>query len=156
MEKINRLFVDGSVNPKDKIGFGAYIFCNNLESCENSTIFTKKFFDTSSTKLELESLLWALKEIEPKEKLLVYTDCQNIFSLLNREEKLKNNNYFTSTNKKIKNHLLYEEFFKLNEIYDLDFIKVKGHKKKALKDDIDNIFSMIDKKARQELRNIYL
>ena len=153
MEKINRVFVDGSVNPKNKIGFGAYIFCTNFKGCENSTIFTHRFVNTSSTKLELETLIWALKQIDIKEKLYVYTDCQNIFSLLNREDKLKNNDYFTSTNKKIKNHLLYKEFFHLNEIYDLEFIKVKGHKKKSLKDEIDCIFSKIDKKAREELRN---
>ncbi|NVJ54617.1 MAG: ribonuclease H [Campylobacteraceae bacterium] len=154
MEKIKKLFVDGSVNPKNKVGIGAFYLYDEIKDIEETNIITKKFEDTSSTKLELECLLWALKKVDSKEKLLIYTDCQNIFSLLNREEKLKKNNYFTSTNKKIKNHLLYEEFFYLNEKYDLEFIKVKGHKKSSQKDEIDLIFSKVDKKARKELRNI--
>lgn len=156
MEKIKRVFIDGSVNPKSKIGIGAFYLCDEIKKFDEKEIITKKFEDTSSTKLELESLLWALKQINTKEKLHIYTDCQNIFSLLNREDKLKKNNYFTSTNKKIKNHLLYEEFFYLNELYDLEFIKVKGHKKSSLKDEVDLIFSQVDKKARKELRNIIL
>lgn len=154
MEKIKKLFVDGSVNPQSKVGVGAFYLCDEIKEIEEINIITKRFEDTSSTKLELECLLWALKKIDTKKKLLIYTDCQNIFSLLNREEKLKKNNYFTSTNKKIKNHLIYEEFFYLNEIYDLEFIKVKGHKKGSLKNEIDLTFSKVDKKARKELRNI--
>ncbi|RXK14094.1 ribonuclease H [Halarcobacter mediterraneus] len=156
MEKIKKVFVDGSVNPQKKIGIGAFYLYDELNKFNEEDINTKRFENTSSTKLELECLLWALKTIDSKDKLLIYTDCQNIFSLLNREEKLKKNNYFTSTNKKIKNHLLYEEFFYLNEIYDLEFIKVKGHKKSSEKDEIDLIFSKVDKKARKELRNITL
>ncbi len=156
MEKIKKVFVDGSVNPQKKIGIGAFYFYDELNKFNEEDINTKRFENTSSTKLELECLLWALKTIDSKDKLLIYTDCQNIFSLLNREEKLKKNNYFTSTNKKIKNHLLYEEFFYLNEIYNLEFTKVKGHKKSSEKDEIDLIFSKVDKKARKELRNITL
>ena len=156
MEKIKIVFVDGSVNPQSKVGIGAFYLCEEIENFDENEIKIKKFEDTSSTKLELECLLWALKTIDTKDKLLIYTDCQNIFSLLNREEKLKKNNYFTSTNKKIKNYLLYEEFFHLNEIYNLEFVKVKGHKKSSLKDEIDLIFSKVDKKARKELRNITL
>ena len=137
MEKIKKVFVDGSVNPKSKVGIGAFYLCNEIENFDENEIKIKKFEDTSSTKLELECLLWALKTIDSKDKLLIYTDCQNIFSLLNREEKLKKSIY-------------------LNEKYDLEFIKVKGHKKSSLKDEIDLIFSKVDKKARKELRNITL
>ena len=156
MEKIKKVFVDGSVNPQSKIGIGAFYSCNSLDGFDEKNIITKKFENTSSTKLELECILWAIKELDSKEKLIIYTDCQNIFSLLNREEKLKKNNYFTSTNKKIKNYLLYKEFFSLNEKYDLNFIKLKGHKKSSLKDEIDLIFSKVDKAARKELRDLNL
>jgi len=56
------LFTDGSVNPQSKIGFGAYLFLNKLEffSLElEKKIKIQKFVNTSSTKLELETLLWA-------------------------------------------------------------------------------------------------
>ena len=57
MIKEIKLFCDGSVNPKTKIGFGAYFIYD--ENLEKQNIKIKKFVDTSSTKLELEVLLWA-------------------------------------------------------------------------------------------------
>jgi len=150
MKKI-KLFCDSSVNPQSKIGFAAYLSFENYE--ENQEIKTKKFEDTSSTKIELQSFLWAMDEIKQNDVLFeVYTDCQNILSLLNRRDKLESNNYLTSTNKQVKNHLLYKEFYKLLDSYDLEFIKVKGHKKSSQKDEIDKIFSKVDKTSRKALR----
>lgn len=142
IEDINKVFVDGSANPQAKVGIGAYVLCKDLKQFNQTSIKTKRFENTSSTKLELQTLIWAVKDINTEEKLFIYTDCQNIFSLLNREEKIKEH----------KNRLLYEEFFALIKTYDLEFIKIKGHKKKSLKDDIDVVFSKVDKKARKILR----
>ncbi|MDZ7819961.1 MAG: hypothetical protein U5K55_15720 [Aliarcobacter sp.] len=50
------------------------------------------------------------------------------------------------------NHELYKEFFELLEKYNCEFIKVKGHKKNSLKDEIDNIFNLVDKASRNALR----
>ncbi len=146
-----KLFCDGSVNPQIKVGFGAYFILD--ENIQNQNIKTKKFENTSSTKLELEVLLWALeaKNIEEK-KVQVYTDCQNIFSLLNRREKLERNNFKTSTNKIVKNELLYKEFYSFIDKYEIEFIKVKGHKKSSLKDEIDKAFNLVDKASRSALR----
>ena len=53
------LFTDGSVNPQAGIGFGAYLLLEKKEflcvELENK-IKIKKFDNTSSTKLELETL----------------------------------------------------------------------------------------------------
>lgn len=146
-----KFFCDGSVNPQIKVGFGAYFILD--ENIQNQNIKTKKFENTSSTKLELEVLLWALeaKNIEEK-KVQVYTDCQNIFSLLNRREKLERNNFKTSTNKIVKNELLYKEFYSFIDKYEIEFIKVKGHKKSSLKDEIDKAFNLVDKASRSALR----
>ncbi|UTJ05609.1 RNase H family protein [Arcobacter roscoffensis] len=145
-----KLFCDGSVNPQMKIGFGAYFILD--ENIQNQNIKTKKFENTSSTKLELEVLLWALKDMNIEEKIQVYTDCQNILSLLNRREKLEKNNFRTSTNKIVKNELLYKEFYFLLDKYEIEFIKVKGHKKSSLKDEIDKAFNLVDKASRNTLR----
>lgn len=154
MEKIiYKLFVDGSVNPKKNIGFGAYLFCKELNTCKEQKIFTKKFEDTSSTKLEVQTFIWAVKQIDCSEKFIVYTDCQNILSLLNRREKLQNSNYITKTGKKVKNEELYKEFFLLYDKYDFEIIKVKGHKKASTKDEIDDCFFLVDKESRAKLRN---
>jgi len=152
MKKI-KLFCDSSVNPQKKLGVAAYLYFEDVYN-EHTEIYTKTFEDTSSTKLELQGLLWAINQLDEYEVFEVYTDCQNIFSLLNRREKLETNNYKTSTNKQVKNELLYREFYSLIDKKKCEFVKVKGHKKSSLKDDIDKIFSKVDKASRKELRII--
>jgi len=151
------LFVDGSVNPQQKIGFGAYLLLdeNDINNTINQNdIQTKLFEDTSSTKLELQILLYAVSTIAPKGyKLIIYTDCQNVLTLTSRRDTLEKNNYMTKTNKVVKNRQEYKEFFRLIDLYDCEFIKLKGHKKKSTKDNIDQIFSFVDKMARVSLRD---
>ncbi len=152
-----KLFTDSSVNPQEKIGFGSFLIIEDENlSLENlkKTIKTKKFENTSSTKLELQTLLWALDEIENKNSLIeIYTDCQNIINLKDRREKLEKNEYKSSKDKLINNHELYKLFFEKSDKLDLVFIKVKGHKKNSLKDEIDTIFNLVDKASRNALRN---
>ncbi len=147
MKKI-KLFTDSSVNPQEKIGFAAYLLLDDeIESFQNfkDNIKIKRFEDTSSTKLELQTLLWALeelKEIVDKNTIVeVYTDCQNIIGLKNRRDKLERNNFHSSSGKLMNNHELYKEFFRKLDELNLTFIKVKGHKKNSLKDEIDNILN---------------
>ena len=107
MQKIE-LFTDSSVNPQTKVGFAAFLVKNDkdiiLESL-NKSIKIKKFENTSSTRIELQSLLWAINEIEKEKNDLsnilieVYTDCQNIVNLKNRKSKLVENDYQSGTRK---------------------------------------------------------
>ncbi|WP_198304719.1 ribonuclease HI [Arcobacter vandammei] len=154
--KIIRLFTDSSVNPQKKIGFGAFLEVSddNLEIDDlKKNIKIKRFDDTSSTKLELQTLLWALDKIcTTNSKIELYTDCQNIIGLQDRREKFEINEYKTSSGKIIKNHELYKLFFKKIDELNIDFIKVKGHKKNSLKDEIDTIFNLVDKASRNALR----
>ena len=155
MKKI-KLFCDGSCNPQEKIGYGAYLLIedNNFDLIFlKSKIIFKKFENTSSSKLEIETLLCALNDIDIKDCIIeVYTDCQNIIGLENRREKLEKNNFQTSSGKLIGNYELYKDFFgKLDEL-NLTFIKVKGHKKTSLKDELDTIFNLVDKASRKALR----
>ena len=150
------LFTDGSVNPQSNVGFGAYLVLDKLDclySELNEQIQIKKFENTSSTKLELEILLWALNnESLENFKIVVYTDCQNIIGLEDRRKRFEKNNYLTSKGKEIKNHELYKSFYKNLDILDCEFIKVKGHKKKSVKDEIDEIFTLVDRATRKALR----
>ena len=150
-----KLFCDGSVNPQKKIGYGAYFLYTDIDTIAKAKqkIRTKKFEDTSSTKLELEVLLWALEDIELVDKeITVYTDCQNILGLENRREKLESNKYKTSTGKILKNHILYKEFFEKIDKLNCMFIKVKGHKPSQEKDLIDDLFTLVDRGSRDMLR----
>jgi len=99
------LFTDASVNPKTGIGFGAYLVVTE-QACFQETlkeqIKVKRFENTTSTKLELQTLLWAFKEIQNYDnELVIYIDCQNILSLKDRQQRLEKNNYRSKKNKPI-------------------------------------------------------
>ncbi|PNV83572.1 MAG: ribonuclease H [Sulfurimonas sp.] len=150
------LFTDASVDPKTKIGYGAYLLLGEFEleaPLSKLKVNVKRFEGTNSSKLELETLLWALQKLPSKNsKIVAYTDSQNIINLRDREEKIKKNHYMTKRGTLIKNHELYKKFYELTDLYECDFIKVKGHKKSEDKDDIDKYFTLVDKASREALR----
>ncbi len=154
------LFTDGSVNTRSKIGYGAYLIITSDElSSESlkSQVNVKRFENTSSTKLELETLLWALKENNFSEnKLKIYTDSQNIISLLGRRERLEQNTYRSQKNNMIRNHQLYKDFYRIIDLMDCRFIKVRGHKRSSQKNNIDQIFTLVDRASRNALRKEFL
>lgn len=155
MKKI-KLFIDGSCNPQKKLGIGSYLLLEDktydLEELK-SKVISKEFSDTSSTKLELQTFIFSIEDIASKDRLIeVYTDCQNIINLPSRKEKLQALNYHSSTGKLLNNAELYKEFFALLDSYEISFVKVKGHKKNSLKDEIDKIFNIVDKASRNILR----
>lgn len=149
------LFTDISVNRETKIGYGAYLFLDNLcaTSDLSEKIRLKKFKNTSSTKLELQTLLWAFQETEKyKGKFIIHTDSQNIIGLKDRRQRLEENNYLTKRNIPIKNYELYKEFFFMLDQIDAEFVKVTGHKSNKTKTNMDRIFSLVDKASRKALR----
>ena len=154
------LFTDGSVNPQSKIGYAAYLLLEKIEILNielEKKIKIKKFENTSSTTLELESLLWALSDESLRNfKIIIYTDCQNIIGLKDRRDRLERNNYITSKGKVIKNHELYKLFFEKVDFLDCELVKVKGHKKTSVKNEIDEIFTLVDKATRKRLRETLL
>lgn len=151
------LFTDASVDPQTNIGYGAYLLLGEYEleaPISKLKIKTKRFENTTSSKLELETLLWALSQIPQTNsfKLILYTDCQNIITLKSREKRLKENCYMTKKNSLIKNHELYKKFYETIQSFDFEFIKVKGHKKPQDKDETDNFFTLVDRASREALR----
>jgi len=155
------LFTDASVNPQSNVGYGAYLCLlekdmtlslNNLDLVKQK-INIKVFNNTSSTTLELQTLLWALKEIQVTDKqVTIYTDCQNILNLKKRRNRLEKNNYQTKENKKIKHKDLYQSFFKITDQLNCRFVKVKGHQTSIKKQAIDIIFTLVDRASRSALR----
>ncbi len=154
---ILRLFTDGSMNPKSKVGYGAYLAV--LLEVPYSRSFkadvkVKKIEQTSSAKLEIQTLIWALTSIQkPAGRIIVYTDSQNIIGLQARRGRLEKNNYLSKKNRPIKNSTLYQEFFYLLDQLDYEFKKVKGHKPSRLKDEAERFFTLVDKASRKALRN---
>ncbi|CAA6812307.1 MAG: Unknown protein [uncultured Campylobacterales bacterium] len=145
------IFTDGSVDPKSKVGYGAYIITDNTD-INSQNVKTKRFEDTSSTKLELQILLYVLSIIKTTKNITIYTDSQNIVGLQNRRQRFEQNEYYTKAKKLIANHSLYKEFFEFCDVKEFEVIKVIGHQKESLKSDIDKVFSLVDNASRDKLR----
>jgi ribonuclease HI len=113
----------------------------------------KHFEQTSSTKLELQTLLWALHEIPvSKTKVIIYTDSQNIPGLLRRRKRLEKNDYFTKNSRRINNYELYREFFRITDLMDCEFVKVRGHQPTKQKNEIHRLFTLVDRASRSAMR----
>ncbi len=150
------LFTDGSVNPHSNIGYGAYLAVPEEEHSLDSLrtrVKVKRFEQTSSTKLELQTLLWALGDIPAAgRRVIAYTDSQNIIGLPGRRGRFERNGYRSKKNKRLTNSKLYREFYRVTDPLDCTFVKVHGHKASNQKDGIDRLFSLVDRATRNALR----
>lgn len=154
------LFSDGSVNTKNREGYGAYLYIKESEikavTAENikERIGIKHFEKVSSTRLEIKTLIWAIENIvKPSTLLKVYTDSQTIIDLPRRRAKLEETRFIAKNHKPLNNADLYQEFYKLYDTIPFQLHKLKGHKAKHEKTAIDHVFSWVDKAARKALRN---
>ena len=160
-----RLFIDGSVNPQTGHGFGASLLVASDEIVTHhhhyhpfqeleTRIQIHEFTDTSSTKLELQTLLRALAEDVPVScaPLTVYTDSQNTVGLVDRRAYLEAHNYYTQKGTVLRHAALYQAFFKVLDQRGFQLVKVDGHKKKHHKTGIDRIFALVDQAARKACR----
>jgi ribonuclease HI len=151
-----KLFTDGSVNAQTKIGYGAYLAVSESELSSNllkEQVKVKRFEQTSSTKLELQTLLWALSDIfVTGHKVTVYTDSQNIMGLPRRRSRFEKNDYRSANNNLLKNHEFYRQFFQVVDQLECDFVKVRGHKVSHQKDEVDKLFTLVDRASRNALR----
>jgi len=151
-----KLFIDGSVDPKSNIGYGAYLMvAKNGLSLESlgRRVKLRRFEPTSSTKLELQTLLWAMADAKTQgRRVSVYTDSQNILGLRGRRERFEKNEYRSKNNLLLKNHELYKEFFRLSNRMGFEIVKVQGHKVANKKDNIDRLFTLVDRASRNALR----
>ncbi len=117
----------------------------------------KRFEQTNSTKLELQTMLWSLGEIitwanGSDVTLTFHTDSQNIIGLPGRRARLEQNNYFSSKDKRLSNYELYQEFYRLTSKIKCELIKVKGHQASHKKNEIDRLFGLVDRASRRALR----
>lgn len=150
------LFTDGSVNTHSNIGYGAYLVMRDgglsLDALRTS-VKVRAFEHTSSTKLELQTLLWALCDIQVLgSRVIVYTDSQNIMGLQERRDRFEQNNYRSKKNKRFNNYRLYQEFYRMTDQLDCEFVKVRGHHVLNQKDDIDRLFTLVDRASRNAMR----
>ncbi len=151
------LLTDGSVNTKTHVGYGAYLVFSppippKVELLK-SAIKVKRFENTTPSRLELQTLLWALGEIQtPGRSITVYTDSQTIPGLPGRRSRLEQNDYRSRKNVRFSQADLYREFYQITNEIDCEFIKIEGHKPSNQKNAIDHLFALADKASRKALR----
>ena len=150
------LFTDGSVNTRSKVGYGAYLAVSDRGlsmDALKTRVKVRRFEHTSSTKLELQTLLWALRDIQAlASKIIVYTDSQNIMGLQRRRERFEQTDYRSKKNKRLNHYKLYQKFYRMIDELDCEFVKVCGHLAGNQKDDMDRLFTLVDRASRTALR----
>ena len=150
------LFTDGSVDPQSNIGYGAYLTVPegglSVDSLR-TRVKVRRFEHTSSTKLEMQTLLWALSDIQALgSRVIVYTDSQNIMGLPGRRDRLEQNEFCSKKNRRLSNYKLYQEFYTMIDQLDCEFVKVRGHQVSNQKNYTDRLFALVDKASRHALR----
>ena len=163
------LFTDVSLNPMLKLGFGAYLVIPSsfleipperiIRPAFVEQIRLRKFEVTSSTKLELQTLLWALEDFQKEFSgsmsgtLDVYSDSQCVTGLQRRRAQLEMKGFCSSgKHRLLKNACLYRKFYEFHDTLGFEVIKVAGHARSCSHDSIHRVFSFVDKEARKALK----
>ncbi len=164
------IFTDVSINPQLKTGIGACLVLplqaleTGPEMIDRDDISRKvsfrKFENTSSTKLEIETVLWALDKfvesavVAPK-RLVLFTDSQCIAGLTSRRGKLEASGFTgRSSGSELHHATLYRRFYELQDKYGFEIVKVTGHLRSADHDTIHRVFSIVDRSVRRELKSL--
>ena len=163
------LFTDVSVNPQLRCGVGAYVVLpvsflkhppEAIEPTEiTELLVVRRFADTSSTKLEVQTVVWALEEYRRErhpqgtEKLLLYTDSQCVVGLQGRRAALESRGFLSkTTQQELPNASLYRRYYQLADELGLEVMKVAGHSRSHSLDTVHTVFSVVDRAVRTELR----
>jgi ribonuclease HI len=163
------LFTDVSLNPTIKLGVGAYLVVPTsfldvapdriVRSEVAERLRTRRFEGTSSTKLEVQTVLWALEhyrkecKVSGPGKLYVYSDSQCVAGLLRRRPGLEANSFRSNgTNRLLKNAALYRNFYKFYDELKCEVVKLVGHSRLCSHDTVHRIFSLVDREARKALK----
>lgn len=162
------LFTDVSMNPRRKSGVGACLLVgasyleimpDDIDRADISArLRFKRFTDTSSTKLEIQTVLWALENFRAELKvpdpvsLRIYTDSQCVAGLPARRARLEANDFIAGrSGLSLRNTSLYRAFFAAHDELGFELVKVAGHSRGSSHDTVHRIFSYVDKEVRRAL-----
>lgn len=156
------LFTDGSLNPQRHCGIGVALLVpidflgqpiKDVAADEIAQrIVSQRFTDTSATKLEVQTAIWALNNAKPVPTRL-YTDSQCIVRLPQRRAKLEQTNYISGAKgEPIRHAELYQEYFNLRDRLGFEEIKVSGHSDYRYQDTLHRVFHYVDREARRLLK----
>jgi ribonuclease HI len=163
------LFTDVSLNPQRKIGVGGYLLvpvpfleskAHDIEQGEVSArLKIRRFAESSSTKLELQTVLWALENSREElsgsvlGSLRIYTDSQCVAGLLRRRDGLINMDFISMrSGRPLTNAHLYRAFYEAYDQLGFQLVKVSGHSRTCSHDTVQRIFSYVDREVRKALK----
>ncbi|MRR05544.1 MAG: ribonuclease H [Deltaproteobacteria bacterium] len=162
------LFTDVSSNPQRKCGVGACLLLpascleylpQEINRTEISAhLRFKRFADTSSTKLEVQTVLWALENYQSQccgsdpGNLQVFTDSQCVTGLPGRRAGLEASQFLSRrSGQLLKNAPLYQAFFAAHDSLRFQLVKVAGHTRACSRNTVQQIFSCVDMEVRKAL-----
>jgi len=166
------LFTDVSLNPQLKLGVGAYLVVpaallevspHSIEISQiTDQLVIQRFEGTSSTTLEVQTVLWSLEGYRSRlkgsklGKLQVYSDSQCVVNLLRKRPGLEAKGFVSKrTGHQLKNACLYRRFFEFYDELGFEIIKVAGHTCSCSHNTVNRIFSLVDKNVR-EILNLWM
>ena len=129
-----KIYTDGScLNNPGKGGWAAIIN-------DNGTIMriSGNQKDTTNNKMELAAPINALKKINNKDKIEIYTDSKYVkLGITEWIHKWSKNNWQTSKKENVKNKELWIELFELSKSFEINWIWVKAHAGNLLNEEVD-------------------
>ena len=118
---------------------------------------------TTNTRLELQTLLWALESLKLDNEtktsgkigsITIYTDCRTAVDLLRRRKRLESVHYLSKRKgTTLVNADIYKSIFTLYDELSPKLVWIKGHTAKKDRTGIQRIFSEVDRLVRDLLRN---
>ncbi|OHB68362.1 MAG: hypothetical protein A2W17_01025 [Planctomycetes bacterium RBG_16_41_13] len=168
------IFIDSSYNPGRKLGVGGFLCIphNPGETPANEDMFETWYFpdavktriveNTTNTRLELQTLLWALESLtlengnkasEKRGFITIYTDCLTAVDLPGRRKRLEDVYYLSKRKGSVlRNADIYKSIFALYDEFLPKLVWIKGHTLKKDRVGVHKIFSEVDRLVRNHLR----
>ncbi len=124
---------------------------------------TRIIKNTTNTRLELQTLLWALESVKLDNEhtpsgemgsITIYTDCCAAVNLLRRRKKLNSVNYLSKRKgTTLVNADIYKGIFTLYDELSPELVWIKGHTPEKDRAGIQRIFAEVDRSVRNLLRS---
>jgi ribonuclease HI len=159
------LFTDVSLNPQQRLGIGACLLLTLPLPLEPdparlaSLLHYSRFAETSSTRLELQTVLLGLqlyREQHPgagRGALTLYSDSQAVVGLPGRRTRLEGRSFGSARSGGQLAHAdLYRDFYAAVDELGFALVKLAGHSPAAGHSGVQRIFAAVDRGARQELQ----
>ena len=129
-----KIYTDGSCiqNPGNG-GWAAIMLINN----EKKVISGYKK-NTTNNQMELMAAIEALKKIPIGEEIQIYTDSKYVkMGITEWIEKWSQNNWKTSSKKKVKNLELWKELSSISKKHKIKWLWIKGHAGDPINEEVD-------------------